>query len=83
MFQSASVDNAKLKYLNWISINKDTMGVAAILSSLADDNVLAENGEPLLNEDYIVYFLSQPIIKEYINAINAQNAFLIMLILMN
>jgi hypothetical protein len=75
MFQSASVDNAKLKYLNWINVNKDTMGVAAILSSLANDAILGEDGQPLLNEDYIVYFLSQPIIKEYINKVNAQNAF--------
>ncbi|NBO22595.1 hypothetical protein EBU94_04545, partial [bacterium] len=75
MFQSASVDNAKLKYLNWISVNKDTMGVAAVLCSLANDSILGEDGQPLLNEDYIVYFLSQPIIKEYINAINSQNVF--------
>ena len=75
MFQSASVDNAKLKYLNWISVNKDTMGVAAILSSLANDAILGEDGNPLLNEDYIVYFLSQPIIKEYIDKVNAQNVF--------
>ena len=75
MFQSASVDNAKLKYLNWISVNKDTMGVAAILSSLANDAILGEDGNPLLNEDYIVYFLSQPIIKEYIDKVNAQSVF--------
>jgi len=75
MFQSASVDNAKLKYLNWIGVNKDTMGVAALLSSLADDNIVDENGVPVLNEDYIVYFLSQPIIQEYIKLINANNSF--------
>lgn len=75
MFQSASVDNAKLKYLNWINVNKDTMGVAAVLCGLANDKILGKDGNPLLNEDYIVYFLSQPIIRQYIKIINSQNVF--------
>jgi hypothetical protein len=75
MFQSASVDNAKLKYLKWINVNKDTMGVTAILCALADDSILGEDDKPLLNEDYIVYFVSQPSIRQYIDKLNSQNSF--------
>ena len=65
MFQSASVDNAKLKVLSALSIDKNTMGITAIMAALADDSIV-ENGKPVYNEDYIIKFISQPIIKEYL-----------------
>ncbi len=60
IYQSASVDNAKLKYLKAIHENEETMGVTAVLAFLANKST------PELNEDYITYFLSQPIIIEYV-----------------
>ncbi len=52
--QSASVDNAKEQLLGILNINSMTMDVAGVIALTGYD------------ERYIAYFLSQPIIREYV-----------------
>lgn len=52
--QSAAVDNARYQYLSGLNINPLTMGVAGLIASAGYD------------ESHIAYFLSQPIIREYV-----------------
>ena len=66
--QSASVDNAKLKLLKDLNIDKYTMGVVGTLGGLAN-NEIKEGDTPIFNEEYISTFVSQPIIREYIKAL--------------
>lgn len=54
--QSASVDNAKLQYLSGLNINPHTMGVAGTIAAAGFD------------ESHIAYFLSQPIIRGYVES---------------
>lgn len=57
-FQSASVDNAKEQILGFLNINSQTMDVAGTIALTGYD------------EKYIAYFLSQPIIREYVEALS-------------
>lgn len=60
-FQSASVDNAKEQILGYLNINNQSMDVAGTIALLGFD------------EEYIAYFLSQPIIREYVEAMSNIN----------
>lgn len=60
-FQSASVDNAKEQILGNLNINSQTMDVAGTIALAGYD------------ERYIAYFLSQPSIREYVQAISNGN----------
>lgn len=60
-FQSASVDNAKEQILGSLNINSQTMDVAGILALAGYD------------EDLIAHFLSQPIIREYVEQLSNTN----------
>lgn len=60
-FQSAAVDNANEQILGNLNINDTTMGVAGTMAMLG------------LPEDFIGYFLSQPIIREYVDRISDSN----------
>jgi hypothetical protein len=68
MFQSASVDNAKLKILSLLNIDINTMGISAVMASISDDNIKVD-GKPVYNEDYIIKFISQPVIVEYLEGL--------------
>ena len=75
-WQSASVDSVKLDILSWINTNEVTMGVSGVMAMLADDSKTHEaegTNLPLLNEDFIVYFLSQPAIIDYVKALSKGN----------
>jgi len=65
IFQSASVDNAKYKALYAISQNDETMGVTAIMSALYNPEAID------FDEEYITYFLLQPSVQEYIDALKS------------
>src|SRR5690606_12682449 len=52
--QSAAVDNSKEQILGKLNINDQTMNVASVMAMLG------------LPEDFIGYFMTQPIIKEYV-----------------
>lgn len=69
IFQSASVDNAKLGYLKPLHQNEETMGITAVIAALADNATVDSNGNKVLNEDYIAYWLSQPIVKEFVRGL--------------
>lgn len=68
MFQSASVDNAKLKILSLLNIDKNTMGITSVMAALANDSI-KENGKPVYSEDYIIKFISQPSVLEYLEGL--------------
>src|SRR5690606_3417068 len=59
--QSAAVDNAKEQILGKTNINDYTMGVAGTMAML---------GYP---EDFIGYFLSQPILNEFVSRVSSSN----------
>lgn len=61
-FQSAAVDNAKEQILGKLNINSNTMGVAGTMAMLG------------YSEDYIGYFLSQPILRDYVEVLTNQNS---------
>lgn len=56
--QSAAVDNAKEQLLGKLNINEFTMNVAGTMALMG------------LDETFIGYFLSQPIIKKYVNILS-------------
>ncbi len=75
-YQSGAVDNAKLKILDFINSNSHTMGVSSIMAMLADDSITHNIDGielPVVNEDFIVYFLGQPAIIDYINRLSMGN----------
>lgn len=57
-FQSASVDNAKEQILGSLNINSQTMDVAGTIALAGFD------------ENYISYFISQPIVRDYIQELS-------------
>ena len=59
--QSAAVDNAKEQILGKLNINDTTMGVAGTMAMLG------------LDEAFIGYFLSQPVLIDYVNRIQQAN----------
>lgn len=60
-FQSAAVDNAKEQILGNLNINSETMGVAGTIALTGFD------------ESHIAAFLSQPIIREYVEMVANNN----------
>lgn len=60
-FQSASVDNAKEQILGLLNINSNTIDVAGTIALAGYD------------ENYIAYFLSQPILRDYVAALENSN----------
>lgn len=59
--QSAAVDNSKEQILGKLNINDQTMGVAGTMAMLG------------LSEDFIGYYLSQPVLVEYVNRVQQAN----------
>ena len=72
IFQSASVDDPKLKILSALNINKYTMGITGLMCGLANDSLM-DGARPVLSTDYIVNFLCQPIVSEYLNQLSTAN----------
>jgi hypothetical protein len=44
------------------------MGISAVMASISNDNIKVD-GKPVYNEDYIIKFISQPIITEYLEGL--------------
>ena len=72
IFQSTSLDDVKLQILKSVNENKLTMGATAVMAALADDSV-KENGEPLFSEEYLGYYIAQPILMEFVTKMSSGN----------
>lgn len=70
-YQSAAVDNAKLQVLDALNVNSYTMGVISIMASLTNEKIADD-----YNEDYITFFISQDIIKDFIKRVNSHSVIL-------
>lgn len=74
IYQSAALDDAKLKILSALNENKYTMGITALIAGLANDEIKdPKTGKPLLNEEFITAFLGQPVIFELLRMLSTGN----------
>jgi len=72
IFQSISLDDVKLQILKAINENRLTMGATVILASIANDSI-GSKGEPLLSEEYLGYYIAQPVITEFVEKMGSGN----------
>lgn len=72
--QNVAVDNQKLQIMGRVNMNRHTIGVYTMMALLGLDKETGLSGE-LNDYDYPQLFMSQPIIRDYVEMMSAENAY--------